>query len=68
MIIFTKGEVQDLKRQWSMSDSIEAPFTGQSEKPLEIYDEIQKLLPTSHNIKIFARQRNIRKNYVSVGN
>lgn len=45
-----------------------AAFKGQSEKPLEIYDEIQKFLPTSHYIEIFARQRNIRKNYVSVGN
>lgn len=41
---------------------------GQSQKPTEIYELIEKLVPDGKYLEIFARKNNLRDYWVSVGN
>lgn len=50
------------------SDIIFAPRRGQSQKPTEIYDLIERLVPNGKYLEIFARKNNLRNYWVSVGN
>jgi len=50
------------------SDVIFAPRRGQSQKPTEIYDLIEHLVPDGKYLEIFARKNNLRNYWVSVGN
>jgi N6-adenosine-specific RNA methylase IME4 len=68
MIIFKKGDIKDFTKFHSMNDVLIAPFTGQSQKPLSMYDAISKLVPKGYFLEVFAREHNLRMNYVSIGN
>ena len=50
------------------SDIIFAPRRGQSQKPTEIYELIEELVPNGRYLEIFARKNNLRDYWVSVGN
>jgi len=50
------------------SDVIMTQRRGQSQKPTEIYDLIERLVPNGRYLEIFARKNNLRDYWVSVGN
>ena len=50
------------------SDIIYAPRRGQSQKPTEIYELIERLVPNGKYLEIFARKNNLRDFWVSIGN
>jgi mRNA (2'-O-methyladenosine-N6-)-methyltransferase len=50
------------------SDVICADRRGQSQKPEELYELIEELVPNGRFIEIFARKNNLRNFWVSVGN
>jgi len=50
------------------SDIIMSERRGQSQKPTEIYELIEKLVPDGKYLEIFARKNNLRDYWVSVGN
>jgi len=50
------------------SDVIMTQRRGQSQKPTEIYDLIETLVPNGRYLEIFARKNNLRDFWVSVGN
>ena len=49
-------------------DVIFAARRGQSQKPTEIYELIEQLVPNGKYLEIFARKNNLRDYWVSVGN
>jgi len=50
------------------SDVIFAERRGQSQKPEEIYELIEELVPNGKYLEIFARRNNLRNYWVSIGN
>jgi len=50
------------------SDIIFSQRRGQSQKPTEIYELIERLVPNGKYLEIFARKNNLRNYWVSVGN
>lgn len=50
------------------SDIIFSERRGQSQKPEEIYELIEELVPNGKYLEIFARKNNLRNYWVSVGN
>lgn len=40
---------------------------GQSQKPEQVYEIIEKLVPNGNYLEIFARRNNLRNFWVSVG-
>ena len=57
-----------LKNKAVGSDIIFAERRGQSQKPTEIYELIEELVPGGKYLEIFARKNNLRDYWVSVGN
>lgn len=49
------------------SDVIFSERRGQSQKPEEIYELIEQLLPGGNYLEIFARRNNLRNYWVSIG-
>lgn len=41
---------------------------GQSQKPDEIYEIIEQMIPNGRYLEIFARKNNLRNYWVSIGN
>jgi len=50
------------------SDLIFSMRRGQSQKPEEVYEYAEKLVPNGHFLEIFARRNNLRNYWVSIGN
>lgn len=50
------------------NDVILSERRGQSQKPQEIYDYIEKFIPNGHYLEIFGRRNNLRNNWVTIGN
>jgi len=50
------------------SDIIASVRRGQSQKPVEIYEIIEQLVPGGNYLEIFARRNNLRNGWVSIGN
>ncbi|KAG2497446.1 hypothetical protein HYH03_004601 [Edaphochlamys debaryana] len=50
------------------SDVIFSERRGQSQKPEEIYDLVEQLVPNGRYLELFARKNNLRNFWVSVGN
>jgi len=50
------------------SDIIYSERRGQSQKPEEIYQLIEELVPTGRYLEIFGRKNNLRDYWVTVGN
>ncbi len=64
-IIAVKGNVRYEKA--IETDVIIAERRGQSQKPEEIYDLIEALVPDGKYLEIFARRNNLRNYWVSIG-
>lgn len=45
-----------------------ANVRGKSQKPEEIYDLIEKMMPGSKKIELFARNNNLKEGWLSLGN
>ncbi|KAJ3081315.1 MT-A70 protein [Rhizoclosmatium globosum] len=50
------------------SDVIYSERRGQSQKPTELYDLIEKLVPNGKYLEIFGRKNNLRNYWVTIGN
>jgi mRNA m6A methyltransferase catalytic subunit len=61
------GDIAGLK-QGVGSDIIYSERRGQSQKPEEIYELIEKLVPNGKYLEIFGRKNNLRNFWVTVGN
>lgn len=49
-------------------DVIFSKRRGQSQKPEETYDIIERLVPNGYYLEIFGRRNNLRNNWVTIGN
>ncbi|KAF8060565.1 mettl3 [Scenedesmus sp. PABB004] len=63
-----RGPLAGLARGGVCSDVIFSERRGQSQKPEEIYELIEALVPGGTYLEIFARKNNLRDFWVSVGN
>mmetsp|Transcript_28643 Transcript_28643/g.50939 ORF Transcript_28643/g.50939 Transcript_28643/m.50939 type:complete len:284 (+) Transcript_28643:1500-2351(+) len=54
--------------QVDCSDVIFSLRRGQSQKPLEIYERIETLVPGGSYLEIFGRRNNLRAGWVTIGN
>jgi mRNA (2'-O-methyladenosine-N6-)-methyltransferase len=60
MTKFVKGGVA--------KDVIFSERRGQSQKPTEIYEYIEKIIPKGNYLEVFGRRNNLRNNWVTIGN
>lgn len=67
-LVGVKGKGPEKTTQAKMSDVILSERRGQSQKPDEIYDLIEALVPNGKYLEIFARKNNLRNFWVSLGN
>ena len=67
-LVGSKGKDPRVMRGNIASDIIYSERRGQSQKPIEIYELIEQLVPGGHYLEIFARRNNLRDNWVSIGN
>ncbi|CAD8148423.1 unnamed protein product [Paramecium pentaurelia] len=70
-LVGVKGNINlDPKRfrQGVASDIIFSERRGQSQKPEEIYQYVEQLVPNGYYLEIFGRRNNVRKNWVTIGN
>lgn len=56
------------KSNLRLSDVIYSQRRGQSQKPEEIYELIEKLVPNGKYCEIFGRKNNLRNHWVTIGN
>jgi N6-adenosine-specific RNA methylase IME4 len=68
MMIYSKGDITGLTKYRAINEVIIAPLTGQSSKPLHVYSLMEKIIQDNHFLEIFAREHNVKPNFVSVGN
>lgn len=54
--------------QVDCSDVIFSLRRGQSQKPLEVYERIESLVPEGCYLEIFGRRNNLRAGWVTIGN
>jgi mRNA (2'-O-methyladenosine-N6-)-methyltransferase len=52
----------------SNSDVIFSLRRGQSQKPTEIYERIEKMVPNGYYLELFGRRNNLREYWVTIGN
>ncbi len=50
------------------SDVIFSVRRGQSQKPTEMYEMIEELVPNGNYLEIFGRKNNLRDYWVTIGN
>lgn len=67
-LVGLKGEKPKNMRESIGSDIILSERRGQSQKPEEIYELVEELVPNGKYLEIFARKNNLRNFWVSVGN
>lgn len=69
-IIGCKNPLQNIKiRALPFKNVIMSPVTGQSEKPLLIYEYLESIAPynNQYKLEIFGRNRNVRKGWITIG-
>uniref|UniRef100_A0A6U9QP54 mRNA m(6)A methyltransferase n=1 Tax=Picocystis salinarum TaxID=88271 RepID=A0A6U9QP54_9CHLO len=67
-LVGRKGDLPPGSQTNVGSDVIFSERRGQSQKPEEIYQLIEKLVPNGRYLEIFARKNNLRNYWVSLGN
>jgi len=67
-LIGVKGDISERFMKNSSCDVIFSERRGQSQKPEEIYQLIEKLIPNGFYLEIFGRRNNIRDKWVTIGN
>jgi len=64
-----KGEEKKVKFVSGVcADVIYSERKGQSQKPIEIYEYIERLVPNGCYLEIFGRRNNLRNYWVTIGN
>ena len=66
-----KKKMNGQVKKWKMNignDVIFSERRGQSQKPNEIYDIIEKLVPNGYYLEIFGRRNNLKSGWVTIGN
>lgn len=66
-LVGKKGDDPPGTQKYVGSDVIFSERRGQSQKPKEIYNLIEKLVPNGKYLEIFARRNNLRNYWVSIG-
>eukprot|EP00128_Syssomonas_multiformis_P017582 Colp12_sorted_trinity150504_noHs@11356 len=67
-LVARKGEFPPGARHSVGSDVIISERRGQSQKPEQIYELVEELVPNGKYLEIFARRNNLRDYWVSIGN
>lgn len=67
-IVGKKGDITNDIGKGKLSDVIFSVRRGQSQKPTEIYELIEKLIPNGYYLEIFGRRNNLRNFWVTIGN
>jgi len=70
-LVAMKGKMENIKKKLQSgvcSDVIYSERRGQSQKPREIYEYIEKLIPNGYYLEIFGRRNNLRNGWVTIGN
>lgn len=67
-LVGLKGEKPKNMQKSIGSDIILSERRGQSQKPEEIYELVEELVPNGKYLEIFARKNNLRNFWVSIGN
>lgn len=67
-LVGVKGDVSDKARFNIESDVIFSMRRGQSQKPEEIYEIAEALVPNGYYLEIFGRRNNLHNGWVTVGN
>ena len=63
-----KGNVDGKARFNIESDVIFSQRRGQSQKPEEIYEIAEALVPNGNYLEIFGRRNNLHNGWVTIGN
>lgn len=66
-LIGYKGNMTNIKKN-VISDIIFSQRRGQSQKPEEIYEMAEALVPNGHYLEIFGRRNNLHNGWVTIGN
>lgn len=67
-LIGYKGDLKDKAKLNVDSDIIFSMRRGQSQKPEEIYEVVESLVPNGFYLEIFSRRNNLHDGWVSIGN
>ena len=67
-LVGVKGDVRSKAYFNIKSDVIFSQRRGQSQKPEEIYDIAEALVPNGYYLEIFGRRNNLHNGWVTVGN
>lgn len=65
-LVAIKGQ-PSYNRNVQLSDVIFAERRGQSQKPEQLYEHIEQLVPNGRYLEIFARKNNLRNFWMSIG-
>jgi len=67
-LVGVKGDVSGLAKSNIKSDVIFSQRRGQSQKPEEIYELAEALIPNGYYLEIFGRRNNLHNGWVTIGN
>ena len=67
-LVGVKGDVRNKAYFNIKSDTIFSQRRGQSQKPEEIYDIAEALVPNGHYLEIFGRRNNLHNGWITIGN
>lgn len=67
-LVGLKGDPPPGSAKSICSDLIYSMRRGQSQKPVEIYEYAERLVPNGHYLEIFGRRNNVRDYWVTIGN
>ncbi|CBK23014.2 uncharacterized protein [Blastocystis hominis] len=67
-LVARKGNPPPLTNFGFEPDVIYSERLGQSQKPLDIYEMIERLVPNGYYLEVFGRRNNLRDNWVTIGN
>eukprot|EP00826_Nyctotherus_ovalis_P037969 TRINITY_DN3513_c0_g1_i3.p1 TRINITY_DN3513_c0_g1~~TRINITY_DN3513_c0_g1_i3.p1 ORF type:complete len:189 (+),score=21.76 TRINITY_DN3513_c0_g1_i3:813-1379(+) len=67
-LIGKKGSPKFNLKNQLLEDCIFSKRRGQSQKPDEIYDMIETMIPDGYYLEIFGRRNNLRNGWITIGN
>jgi len=69
-LIGYKGDLEKFKKfnHNIESDVIFSVRRGQSQKPEEIYELVERLVPNGYYLEIFGRRNNLHNGWITIGN
>lgn len=66
-IVGIKGNPK-FKKDFSNCDLIFSQRRGQSQKPNELYEKIERIISNGYYLELFGRRNNLRNNWITIGN